>query len=197
MDEEDYLQNSEQPLEQASYPYGTMIQSKEEKESSEIGIIKGLSPKEVLENIRMEMRGYYWDYVKKKYDKIEGMHPMMNDLGIAKYLSIVSTFVSDLVTFSNFNEEQISKVVIHICDEVFPVIAMNWREYGIPTKSDIIPVNLKIFITSWSSFNKALGAGDRGVVRGVTTENILQRGGYPQMPVERKGFLSKINPFGR
>jgi len=69
-------------------------------DGSEVGIIKELSPKKVLEQIRMKMKGFEYDYEKQDYIKIAD--PLMNDKGISKYLSILGSVISDVVTFSNY-----------------------------------------------------------------------------------------------
>jgi len=47
-----------------------------------------------------------------------------------------------------------------------------------------------------AAFKKAVGAGDRNVVRETISESITQRQGYGGGQ-EKRGFLSKINPFSR
>jgi len=42
------------------------------QQDPEVGIIKELSPKKVLEMVRMELKGYYYDYTDKEYKKVRG-----------------------------------------------------------------------------------------------------------------------------
>ncbi len=195
-DEEIAEPTDEEPEEeeqQVIYP-----QTKEdEKESSEIGIIKELSPKRILEQLRMNLKGFFWDYEKKAYIKIEGFEPLMNDQGIAKYLSIMSSVITDLVTFSNYKDEEINRYTLYVCDKALPTIHINYKEYGIKNKSDLQIIDIQIFNLTHAAFKKAVGAGDRNIIRGTVSESIAARM-YPTVPhLQQESFLSKMNPFKR
>lgn len=168
----------------------------EREESPEIGIIRELSPKKVMEQLRMNMKGYFWDYEEGGYVKV--IEPLMNERGIAKYLSIVASVVTDLLTFSSYKEQEIQPLVLYVCDKAIPTIHVNYKEYGIKDKSDLQIIDIQIFNLTNSAFHKAVGGGDRSVVRGTVSEAMLSRnfGGQPQAPSQREGsFLSKLNPF--
>lgn len=167
----------------------------EEKESPEIGIIKELSPKKVLEQLRMNLKGCFWDYEKKAYAQIPDMKPLMNEKGIAKYLSIMSSIITDLVTFSNYKDEEVKSLVQYVCDKAIPTIHINYKEYGVQSKSDLGIIDIQIFNLTYAAFKKAVGAGERNVIRGTVSEAMIARTGYPQQMREEGGFLSKINPF--
>jgi len=164
------------------------------KEEAEVGIIRELSPLKVLNQLRMELKGYYWDYDEEKWIKLR--EPLMNDKGIGKYLAIVSSVVTDLVTFSNYLPEEINKLVEYVCEKAIPVIHINYKEYGIKDKSDLQIIDIQIFNLTKAAFHKALGAGDRNVIRGTYGEQMMYRFGYPA-PKKERGFFSKINPFNK
>lgn len=167
-----------------------------EPDPAEIGIIRELNPKKILDDIKMEMSGYAWDPQLKKYVKVDGMKPLMNEIGIAKFLNILSSFVSQLVTFSNFTQERVDRLVNLIVEETYFNVGINWREFGIPSKSDIATVQLKILMTAIASLSRAVGAGDRNVVRGAVTESIMNRQLPNQYSQEPQSLMSKLNPFG-
>ena len=189
--EEGFLNGSEQP-------YSVMPpQYKDEKESPEIGIIRELSPRKVLEQLEMNLRGFFYDYEQKRYVKKEDFDPLMNEKAIAKFISVVSAFISDIVTFSTYSIEEINKRVQYVCENIIPTFYINYKEYGIKSKSDLFLIETKILVICDAAFRKALGGGDRAVIRGTLSENIRsgminQIGGG-----EKKGFLSRLNPFAR
>jgi len=192
--------NYEPPIEEVDpseeRPDYVMPPADEEKEGSEIGIIRELSQaKKILEQIRMNLKGYFWDYAEKKYIRIEGMKPLMNDKGIAKYLSIIAPFVSDLTTFSNYKPDEINQYILYICDKAIPTIHINYKEYGVKDKSDLEILDIQLLIYAAGAFRKAIGAGDRNVVRGTVAESMITRQGYSPRQQEKGGFLSRINPF--
>ncbi len=168
------------------------------EEAAEIGIIKQLSPKKVKEEVRMNLLGYDWDYHEEKW--IKTREPLMNDKGVNKYMSILSSVITDLVTFSNYRPEDVPALTRHICEKAIPVIYINWREFGVESKSDLPTISLQLFNLSYAAFKKALGAGDRNVIRGTVQESMNQRASfYPQMPQpqQKKGILGRLNPFNR
>lgn len=157
-----------------------------------IGIIKELSPKKVLEQLRMNLKGFFWDYEKDKFVKIDGFEPLMNDLGISKYLSIMSSVATDLVTFSNYKPEEISQLTLYVCDKAIPTIHINYKAYGIKDKSDLQIIDIQIFNLTYAAFKKAMGGGDRGVIGRSISENILNRSAERDKPKEKKGFMASI-----
>lgn len=169
-------------------------------EGTEIGVIRELSPKKVKEQIRMELKGYAYDYDEKKYVKVEGEVPMMNDLGIQKFCSALSA-VTDTVTFSNYDANEAKQNTLFVMEMVIPTIYINYKEYGIKNKTDLPILSSKLFTLTYSAFKKAVGAGDRGVIGRTISENIMSRAGQMnqmnQIPERRAGFFSNLNPFSR
>jgi len=166
-------------------------------EDPEVGIIKELSPKKIIEQVRMELRGYFYDYEDKKWVRVTGIDPLMNDEGISIFLHVLSSVVSDLVTFSNFNEEEVNKITEYICCETLPVIHINYKKYGIKEKSHLNVINAKIFSLTLAALKKAMFAGDRGVIKKGYHEDISRSyAPYGQLrPEQKRGFMGRINPF--
>jgi hypothetical protein len=176
-------------------PYSIQPPKEDKQEAAEIGIIRELgSSTKVLHQLRMELKGYSWDYDQEKWIKIRD--PLMNDKGIGKYLSIISAVVTDLVTFSNYSQDEINPMVEYVCEKSIPVIHINYRDYGIKEKSDLDIIDVQIVSLTKAALHKAMCAGDRNVVRGTVSEQMMSRyGAYPVQ--EKRGFLSKINPFSK
>lgn len=173
---------------------------KDERDNNEVGVIRELSPKKVLEQVRRELKGEFYDYEEKKYKKVMGFEPLLNDKGIAKFIYALSSVVSDIVTFSSYSPEEIAQLVLLVCEKVIPVIHVNYKEYGIQEKSDLQLIDNKIFNLTLAAFKKAVGAGDRNVIGRTISENILNRAGGSINPLRnegRQGFLQRINPFAR
>ena len=171
----------------------------EEREHPEIGIIREMSPKKVLEQLRMELKGKMWDPEKNEYIKVEGMEPIMNDKGIAKYLSIMSSVVTELVTFSKYDAEEINKLTLQVIKDATPVIYINYKGYGIREKSDLKIIKIQLRNLTLAAFKKAVGGGDRNLVRGTLSEQIMNRqSNMPQgMPQQKQGIFSRMNPFSK
>lgn len=172
----------------------------EKEEPSEIGVIRELSPRKVKEQIRMELKGFEYDKEKKKWVKIEGETPMMNDLGIQKFLNSFPA-ITDTVTFSNYTFEVADKITLFIMESSIPSIYVNYKEYGIKDKSDLPILTAKLFTLTHAAFHQAVGAGHRGVIGRTISESIMTRSGEVRMAQqqlqERGGIFSRINPFSR
>jgi len=159
------------------------------KVEPEVGIYKELAPRRVLEQVRMELKGYYWDYESKEWKRLEGTKQLMNEEGINVFLQSLAS-VTELVTFSNFNEEEINKIALYICEEVIPVIHVNYKKYGIKEKSHLNILNAKIFTLTIASLKKALYGGDRNIIKKGYQE-IVDKSWNPSLVNKPKGG----NPF--
>jgi hypothetical protein len=177
--------------------YGVMSPRFKEEESPEIGVIRELSPKKVKERIKKELEGFEWNYEDKKWVKISGFVPMMNSLGVQAYCNSLPV-MSDTVTFSNYTVEQIMPMVLFAMESIIPTIYVNYKEYGIKNKANLPVITYNLFVLTSAAYQKALGAGDRGIIGKTTTETIMNRAGQMQqqaMQSEKRGFLSGLNPF--
>lgn len=162
-------------------------------EKDQIGILKELKPDDVLKRVKMKLMGYDYNDIKKEW--IKEREPLMNDEGINKYMTVLSS-VSELVTLSRFKEEQVPSHVQFVCDQIIPTIDLNWRKYGISCKSDLNIISVQLFMFTHSALNKAIGGGDRNVVRGTVGEDISRKHiTLPQGYERREGMMSKLNPF--
>lgn len=148
----------------------------------------------------MELKGFEYDKEKKKWVKIEGETPMMNDLGIQKFLNSFPA-ITDTVTFSNYTFEVADKITLFIMESSIPSIYVNYKEYGIKDKSDLPILTAKLFTLTHAAFHQAVGAGHKRVIGRTISESIMTRSGEVRMAQqqlqERGGIFSRINPFSR
>lgn len=144
-------------------PNYSIIPPSIQQESESAGIIKELSPRKVLEQVRMNLNGYFFNYDLGKYEQL--MKPLMNENGVTKIMWILSSAINDVITFSNYKEGEAEKFTIFVCEKGLFPIHINWREYGIQSKSDLEIIDSMVMNLTFGAFRKALGAGDRNVVR--------------------------------
>lgn len=168
------------------------------EESSEIGIIRELSPLKILARVRENLKGRFYDEETKEYKKLEGYEPLLNDYGISKYIAILMSSLNDVVTMSNIPPDEVNKLVRFVCRQTIPVMYINYKEWGVKIKSDLQLLSNQILMMTYGALHKGSGAGDRNVVRGTITESMVTRQGYPnQYPQKEGGFLSRMNPFAK
>lgn len=169
-----------------------------DRDEQSIGIIKELSARKVLETLRHNLVGEFYDSESKKWEKTDGFEPLLNEYGRAKYIQIASSVVSDLVTFSNYREEEIPNLVKFVMKSIIPVMHLNYRQWGIKNKVDLPIITSQLFNLTLASFKKAQGAGDRGVIGRTISEQIVARNSnQDQLSGIDKGagFYSRLNPF--
>jgi len=170
-----------------------------DRDESSIGVIKELSARKVLETLRHNLIGEFFDSESKKWVRMPGYEPLLNDYGVAKYLQVASSVISDLVTFSNYREEEIPQIVKFVMKSIIPVMHLDYQRWGIKNKIDLPIITSQLFNLTLASFKKAQGAGDRGVIGRTISEQIVARNSNQDMGgsgIDKgAGFYSRLNPF--
>ena len=158
----------------------------------DIGILREIKPDSVLRRIKMELQGFTWSEKDKDWELTKD--PMLNKEGVEIIMEGFES-AADLVTLSNFNDEEVPKLVLHLMQQIIPTIYVNWKEFGIRKKSYLPVISARLFHFANAAFRKGMWAGDRNLVRNTLSEDI--RSGYMQTPQrDDKSFMQKINPFG-
>jgi hypothetical protein len=184
----DYGQNS----------YYSMPQQRRENNAMEIGLLRELNPKKIMDDIEHYLLGEVYDFESYKY--VKKFRQIMNKNGINTFLFIAGGVINQVVTLSNFDKEQISKMALFIMEKAIPVIDINWKEYGICDKSLLPTIHGMLFTLVYSSLQKALNEGERRMVGRTISENINVsrpiQGMYGDEQ-KKQGFLARFNPFAR
>ncbi len=187
MNEEDYSQEEFQP-----YSFDSKQHS---APSEQVGIIRELNPSRFIEDERHFMRGELYNGEKGKYEKISNFTPLMNDLGFSKYISILVTPVTSLVTFGNYTQKEVNDLTRYFCANIIPLLFIYYKEFGI-LKENLPIITSHIFMWTFASLKKGFGGGDRGVISRSISENIVRHFNRPEdtpKSEEKKGwgFLKK------
>jgi len=157
-------------------------------DASSAGVIKELDPKNILLTLHHQLMGETWDDSSKKWIKV--YKPMLNETGIGKFISMLSSAVTSLTTFSNFDDNEIRCLVMFICEEFVPHLYIYHKEFGC-AKSDLGTLTSKIVVMTYSALQKAKFSGDRNVIGRTISENIATRG----MPLPDKKTVWDKLPF--
>jgi len=164
--------------------------------SLEIGLIREINPKKIMDDIEHYLTGEIFDLETGKY--IRKFKPIMNKEGINTFLFIANGVINQIVTLSNFEDDEIRKLAVYIMERAIPVISLNWKEYGVVDKTLLPTIHSMIFTMVWAALKKSLKEGERRMIGRTIQENIMSR----QIPYEnyqekRGGIFSRLNPFGR
>lgn len=163
-------------------------------DSEGINIVNALKSSNLLQEIGLQLEGYFWDATIRKYVKFRD--PVMNKRGIGNFISDISS-ISQSIEFSSFKEKEIPRIVSHLFKINYPYYTIYAEEYELDRKDfNLIATILFTFILS--SFKKAQGSGHRNVIRGTYSEDLLGRYvpvGVSPSEDKRKGVMSWMNPF--
>ena len=175
-------------------------QAEQEKGAS---IIRQLSPQEHIHEQIAWLRGELWDKNTNSFKKVEGIKPFMNNEGVEMFFQYATSILSPVVTFSNYRTDTqiIHRIILSVANDATIHFHLHWKDYEIRRKTQINVLKNKLMILGLSAFYKALAAGDRNAGTRNISENIStmmknfdQEG---RLNSERRGFLSRLNPFGR
>jgi len=177
----------------------TPMQGYKEPEKS-ISLVKELSPQDHLIELMNWLQGKVYDKRARAYVKIEGAEPFMNKDGIDMFWHYATSIISPIVTMSNYqsNIAQIHKLVMMNVKDAIIHFHLHYKDYGINKKTKIKVLTNKLTTLGLSAFYKAIGAGDRKAATSNISESIntLTRPNMPDQQ-QRRGFLSRMNPFSR
>lgn len=193
-----------EPYKEIPPEYSTPPTNYEQEEQISISLVQQLSPQQHLREIMEHLEGKMWDNKEKKYKKIEGAKPLMNEEGRSAFFHHATALINPITTMSNYGNDQkiIHKLVDLKLRNASYDFHLNYKDYGISKKTYIPMVLDKLMLVGLSSYYKALGAGDRKAATSNISENIstmVRDFNNPLISPQNKqrGFLSKLNPFAR
>jgi len=181
--------------------YQTPPINKNREEQQYFSLVRELSPQEHILEQMAWISGEIWNSKLKRYEKVEGVKPFMNQDGRDIYFQYLTTILNPIITMSNYRADikLIHNLMMMIIKDATIHFHLHWRDYGIKKKTQIKVITDKLLTVGLSSFYKALGGGDRKAATSNISENIstVSRNLMPQEQPQRRGFLSKMNPFSR
>lgn len=141
------------------------------QESSEIGIIRGLSPERLLVKIELRLMGFRYDNLLRKW--VNYRTPIMNEEGIGNFMNCLQV-IEDNVAFSFYNEKDIPRYVYLAFLQNYPTYITYAEQFDLDYKDyNIIETLLFHFILS--VYMAARHGGHRNAVRGTLSENVMAK----------------------
>lgn len=183
--------------------YSTPAQVYPDNNNNGISLVKELSPQEHLREMMQWLNGKVWDDKKQTYTELPGAKPFMNNEGMNMFFHQATSVISPIVTMSNYTKDyaRIHNLMLMLVKRATIHFHLHYKDYGMTRKTQIAMISDKLLILGLSAFYKAIGAGDRKASTSNIHENIStlmrpQGDPYPQQN-KSKGFLSRMNPFGK
>jgi len=158
----------------------------QEEYYNQVSIIKGLSVENDLIKIELRLRGYSYSFFKKQWIKVR--RPVMNDYGLGNIMATLQA-LGDNANFSNYTEKMIPNLVMLFVNTNYPTFKVYAEEFDLDPK-DFNIVFTVLYSFSLSVYLNAKNAGHRNTVRGVLSEDVLNRALGNQEKPKKKGIFS-------
>lgn len=189
------MDNNVSPYDGISSEYETPWKERTREPEFRISLVKELSPQEHIREQIAWLNGEIWNEDERKFVKLEGIKPFMNEEGVEMYFQFATTVLSPIVTMSNYknDEKKIHSIINMVIKDASIHFHLHWKDYGISRKTKIKVLIDKLMILGLSAMYKAIGAGDRAAATRNISESIsnIQRTGFPdqQTPQQRRNMF--------
>lgn len=129
-------------------------------EPQDLSLVEQTNPKEVLKEIEMTLKGMVYDSDKGEWYLPIGFKPIVNELGLNSLMADARSVINQNTILSNFEIDQISRIIIRLGRSVKNKIKMNWKEFGIE-KSNLDTAVFAVTDPAYSSLMRAKGEGEK------------------------------------
>jgi hypothetical protein len=106
--------------------YASMVQEERVK-----NVISQISPQMHLNDIRMNLRGYYKDELRQKWIKIDPNTPEPDPLLVSRYMAFLGSVLNTNTILGNLSERQINKIMKIIIEYVTDDLDVNATAYNL------------------------------------------------------------------
>jgi hypothetical protein len=140
-----------------------------------------------LRDIELKLRNCDEDDNNNAIPRTNPPSPLLNDLGVSRMMSIISTFTSRNVVLGKYETKQINNIMLEFREVVIMDLLLNGYKYRIKdnaTKSEIAWI---VIMTPFTCMQRGLDQGERIFLSKTTNENILRHDSPPQ---RRKGIFN-------
>lgn len=159
----------------------------EQVQQSQAVLVEQTDPKKVIKEIMLILRG-----LEEQPDGklVRVTEPRMNEAGLEAMWFWFKSHVNQGIILSHFDEGQINNFIEVIQNDLVDELGLNWRIYGIKTKTDLDVINNAMLMNIHSALCRAKGQNEKNWLGRISIENI--RGGERPMPSRRDSFWSKF-----
>lgn len=123
-----YMQVPAQPISQSDHLNAEMMQQQRME-----NIISQINPENLLTDIEHRIRKMKKNNFTGTWEPIVAGQKEVSPLLISNTISYLSTFLTNNVTFSNFNEQEINKIMNLVISHMITDLIANQDSYGLQT----------------------------------------------------------------
>lgn len=156
-------------------------------------LVEKISPKELAKDIEHKLKGEVYDWEKEIWyvpeDK-EGNRltkPFLNDKGLWRIMSIVTSFINDNTIYSNLKEEEIGRLMVKLSRQLIGLLRIKYREFDID-KAYLTTVKAIVMNTTYLALKRAKGGNERILLgKSINVQENIMRSDYER---QSKGLLN-------
>lgn len=146
-------------------------------------IIQQISPQSYLNDIRMLIKGYYYNETNKRWERVDDSIPEPSPLLVSRFISYLGSIVSNNTTLGNLSDNQINKIMKLIIEWVVDDLNSNAEEYGLGSSyTERTRIGHIICNSTFMTMNRALNGQEARRMWGSLSllENMGMGGNQPK-----------------
>ena len=101
--------------------------------------------------------------------------PLLNDLGVSRMMSIISTFTSRNVVLGKYDTKQINHIMLEFREVVIMDLLLNGYKYDIKDNATKSEIDWIVVMTPFTCMQRGLDQGERIFLSKTTQENIVRQ----------------------
>jgi hypothetical protein len=162
-------------------------QLQEQVQQTQAILVEQTDPKNIIKDIMLILQG--------KEEQADGtfiqvVEPKLNKSGLEAMWFWLKSHINQNIILSNFEQTDIRNFMDAIQDDLVDELSLNWRIYGVKSKTDLDTINNSILGNIYAALNRAKGQNEKNWLGKISVENI-SGGQRPPMP-KKEGFWSKF-----
>lgn len=191
MDKENYEQfQMQEGLQQQQIDANTIAlapQLQEQFQQQQAVLVDQTNPKKVVRDIILRLQGIE---ERKDGTLMKIAEAKINKIGVDNIWFMLDSHINQNVILSHLKENEISKIMGCIQNDLVDDLSMNWKEYGIQKKTDLDTINNSILVNIFLALKRAEGQNEKNWLGKISVENISGGSRLPSM--KKESFFSKF-----
>lgn len=175
---------------QSGYEYPIYPQA--QQEVIDMDLVTKTNPKVLTDEIEHKLKGEVYDAQHEKWIKKPYSRPFMNEEGIWRIMSIITSMINQNTILSNLTENEIRNLILQLGEEVIDLLAMKHKEFEVD-KGDLTPIVDMVTRMAYIALKRGFNEGERKFLKTTVRSSEIIRaspnsGGGAFSAPERRGF---------
>ncbi len=128
-----------------------------------------------LRDIELKLRNCEEDDNGKVLPLTMPHQPLLNDLGVSRMMSIISTFTSRNVVLGKYDTKQVNNIMLEFREVVIMDLLLNGYKYRVKDNATKSEISWIVIMTPFTCMQRGLDQGERIFLSKTTQENIVRQ----------------------